>query len=94
MAVKKPESTTQTDAVPAREPWQIKRDHLKEIVKIGMTEDQVTKAAGDPDRTVSHGGPSTSATWQYRLGEDNWFDVRFDKSNRVAVAESDAIPIQ
>jgi hypothetical protein len=80
-------------AVPA---WQKRSEKLSAAIKVGMSEEEVTKAAGEPSRskTLITGG-DTLVAWEYDLGESNRFKVRFDKNGRVASAQFEsAVPIQ
>ena len=79
-------------AVPsAPEPWRARYDQLKTAVKIGMTEDEVTKAVGEPKGTYSYyGGGTTTMTWEYELPGGGRFAVRFGKGNKVVYADFDS----
>ncbi len=73
------------NAIPA---WQKRSEELAGLIKTGMTEQEVTKAAGEANRTktiVSSG--IALVVWEYDLGEHNYFKVRFDKDSRVASAK-------
>ena len=65
------------------EPWAVRAKELTAAVKIGMTDDEVVNAVGEPKMVTSAIGAQGDATWQYELGAGNWFTVQFDKSNRV-----------
>ena len=65
------------------EPCELRAKELTDVIKIGMTEDEVFKAAGDPKMVRTSFGGQTAAVWQYELGGGNWFNVQFNKSNRV-----------
>ena len=69
------------------EPWLLRMKELTAAVKPTMTEDEVLQIAGDPKMVRTAIGAESAATWQYELGDGNWFIVQFDKSNRVAHAE-------
>jgi outer membrane protein assembly factor BamE (lipoprotein component of BamABCDE complex) len=79
-----------TAATPAElEPWQIKRNQLRAVIKVGMTQDEVTKAVGDPNRVKSIGIRDPVIIWQYKLPDTRWFNVRFSADDRVVSAELD-----
>jgi len=65
------------------EPWVVRAKELTATVKIGMTDDEVVNAIGEPKMVTTAIGAQGDATWQYELGAGNWFTVQFDKSNRV-----------
>ena len=65
------------------EPWAVRAKEFTAAVKIGMTDDEVVNAIGDPKMVTTAIGAQGDATWQYELGGGNWFTVQFDKSNRV-----------
>ena len=65
------------------EPWAVRAKELTVAVKIGMTDDEVVNAIGEPKMVTTAIGAQGDATWQYELGAGNWFTVQFDKSNRV-----------
>jgi outer membrane protein assembly factor BamE (lipoprotein component of BamABCDE complex) len=75
----------------AREPWQIKRDEIVAAVKVGMTEEEVVKAIGEPKRVKSVSGTVPIINWQYELPGGKWLNVRFGKDNRVVAVELDAM---
>ena len=81
-ATSKTPATNQTVLVEL-EPWEVRAKELKGIIKDGMSEDEVFTAAGDPKMVRTSFGDNTAATWQYELGAGNWFNVQFNKSNRV-----------
>ena len=80
------ESVTNRAAPVVLEPWELRAKELTDVIKIGMTEDEVFKAAGDPKMVRTSFGGQTAAVWQYELGGGNWFNVQFNKSNRVESA--------
>ena len=78
-------------AAAAPEVWRARYDQLKAAVKIGMTEEEVTKAVGEPKRTYSYfGAGSTTVTWEYEMPGGNRFAVRFGKDNKVVYADFDS----
>jgi len=82
-----PVTTTTNLVVPAATaPWLLRAKELTAAIKKGMTEDEVMQVAGDPKMVKTNIGIESAATWQYDVGGGNWFNVQFDKSNRVASA--------
>lgn len=63
-------------------------NQLTNIVKLGLTEEEVIQVAGEPKSVQTTPGGKLAALWQYDLGDGRWFVVRFDKSNRVVSADS------
>ncbi|MEI6085232.1 MAG: hypothetical protein WCS70_13155 [Verrucomicrobiota bacterium] len=67
--------------------WEKRSAELSAAIKPGMTEDEVTKVAGNASRTKTlMTGGDALVMWEYDLGENNRFKVRFDKNGRVASA--------
>lgn len=94
---KKTESpATSAPSALTKEPWQIKRDELGAAVKVGMSEDEVVKAIGEPHHSKSIVAGTAVVAWEYDLSGGRYFKVRFDKNRRVASAgfEGTGIPIQ
>jgi hypothetical protein len=76
----------------APEVWQARYDQLKAAVKIGMTEAEVIKAAGEPKTSYSYSGTSKTpaVTWEYEMPGSNRFAVRFGKDGKVVYADFDS----
>jgi hypothetical protein len=89
----KPAVPAPVQSAAPREPWEIQRDKLMADVKVGMTEQDVTRVAGDPAR--AYGEADRPTTWEYDLPDKRHLSVVFDKSNQVARVEmKTAVPIQ
>jgi hypothetical protein len=67
--------------------WEIELEHLQSVIKVGMTEAEVVKAAGEPHHVRSIVGVVQRVTWEYSLPSEKRFIVRFDDKGRVAGAE-------
>ena len=76
---------------PASEAWKAKRDQLAAAIKVGMTEDEVVKAVGEPKRVKSVSGAVPEINWQYELPDRKWLNVRFGKGDRVVAVELDSV---
>jgi hypothetical protein len=75
-----------TNAVAIPE-WKARLDELTAAIKIGMSEDEVVKAVGEPNRTQSLvSSLTTTVVWEYDLPNGQRFRVRFDPNNRVSQA--------
>ena len=67
--------------------WESERDRLDGLVKVGMTEDEVTKLIGEPKRSRSIVGVTTLVTWEYNLSQNRQYRVRFDGRGKVIGTE-------
>ena len=70
---------------PPLSPAQVRLNQLTSALKPGLTEDEVVRAAGEPQSARSTPGSKVSVVWQYDLGDGNRFLVRFDKNKQVTV---------
>ena len=74
---------------PPLEPAQQRLKELTSAIQLGMVDEEVVRVAGEPKSARTTPGSKTSLVWLYDLGDGTRFAVRFDKSNRVTVAELD-----
>jgi hypothetical protein len=72
---------------PPKKQWQIEMEHLQSVIKVGMTEAEVLKAAGEPQRVRSVVGMVRRVIWEYSLPSEKSFIVRFDDKGKVAGCE-------
>ncbi len=86
----KPPASSATPVIekPSFESWRAEYERMSAVVKIGMTEADVTKVLGEPNGVQSTVGVTgTSVKWFYNLPEQRRFKVRFDENGRVVAAE-------
>ena len=74
---------------PPLSPVQQRLKELTDSVKPGMADEDVLRIAGEPKSARTTPGSKTPLVWVYDLGDGIRFAVRFDKGNRVTVAELD-----
>ena len=74
---------------PPLSPVQQRLKELTSSIKIGMADEEVVRVVGEPKSSRTTPGSKTSLVWLYDLGDGTRFAVRFDKNNRVTVAELD-----
>ena len=90
----KPKKTTvatvhRDELPPPLSPVQQRLKELTNAIKPGMAEEDVLRIAGEPKSARTTTGSKAPLVWLYDLGDGTRFSVRFDKSNRVTVAELD-----
>jgi hypothetical protein len=71
---------------PKRKQWEIELEQLQSVIKVGMTQAEVRKAAGEPQYVRSIVGVATRVTWEYSLPSQKRFIVNFDSKGRVEEA--------
>ncbi len=69
--------------------WEIELEHLQSVIKVGMTETEVVKAAGEPNHVRSVVGMVSRVTWEYSLPSEKRLIVRFDGKGKVVGVELD-----
>lgn len=70
--------------LPAKvEPWQQEAERLSQLVKLGMTKDEVARVLGEPKEARGSFGARNHAYWLYPLTENLSFRVDFDERERV-----------
>jgi len=76
--------------------WKKQLDEMSAAIKVGMTEEEVVKVVGEPNRTKTLvDGGNAMVRWEYDLGASDHFIIRFDKSSRVASARlANAVQVQ
>jgi|GEM_PF-2184679 len=74
---------------PPLSPAQQRLKELTNAIKPGMADEDVLRIAGEPKSARTTTGSKAPLVWLYDLGDGTRFSVRFDKSNRVTVAELD-----
>ena len=74
---------------PPLSPAQQRLKELTNAIKPGKADEEVLRIAGEPKFAQITPGGKKSLVWLYDLGDGTRFSVRFDKSNRVTVAELD-----
>jgi hypothetical protein len=72
---------------PKRKQWEIELEQLQSVIKVGMTQAEVRKAAGEPQYVRSIVGMVSRVTWEYSLPSEKRFIVNFDEKGRVAEVE-------
>jgi len=68
---------------PKRKQWEIELERLQSVIKVGMTQAEVKKAAGEPQFVRSM---VTRMTWEYSLPSEKRFLVNFDSKGKVEEA--------
>lgn len=56
---------------------------VRALVRVGMTQDEVTQLLGKPTKMRKYRGGST---WGYQLGQEDWFLVDFGTDGKVKEA--------
>ena len=74
---------------PPLSPAQQRLKELTNAIKPGMADEDVLRIAGEPKSARTTTGSKAPLVWLYDLGDGTRFSVRFDKGNRVTVAELD-----
>jgi len=90
----KPKKTTgaavhRDELPPPLSPAQQRLKELTNVIKPGMADEDVLRIAGEPKSARTTTGSKAPLVWLYDLGDGTRFSVRFDKSNRVTIAELD-----
>lgn len=63
--------------------WQQEADRLGQLVKVGMTKDEVVRVMGEPKEARGVFGSRSHGYWLYTLTSNLWFRVDFDDHERV-----------
>ncbi len=79
-ATKAPTATTTLEL----KGWEKRAAEMKAKLRVGMSQEEVSRLLGDPHRTVATmAGAAETVSWSYDLASNVFFRVRFDGKGKV-----------